>query len=39
MDLKRYPTKVDADASKKPAKKIDNALLEKMMRNRNGSNP
>jgi hypothetical protein len=47
MDQPRYPPKPEADPDnpvdkdKKPAKSkpIDNALLEKMMRNRNGGTP
>ena len=37
MNQPHYPPKAEADPARKPAKKIDNALLEKMMKNRNGT--
>ena len=37
MNQPRYPPKAETDPAKKPAKKIDNALLEKLMKNRNGA--
>ena len=37
MNQKRYPPKSEGDPAKKPGQKIDNALLEKLMKSRNGS--
>ena len=39
MDQPHYPPKSETDPDAKKVKKIDNALLEKMMRNRNGGTP